>query len=347
MNQKAPAPNSRSFNKSFIPNLCDPQNLLIVLLSVQILAFVITLIKSHDVLINWQILGFASLTLHCISLSASTILCLLRNTVAKRGIVTQAALALGIVLMLSALFSWLGARFLAYESHQSMLFITRNTLIAALTCGLFLRYVYLDYLAKQREKAELSSRLEALQSRIRPHFLFNSMNSIASLIASKPEQAENAVLDLSELFRATLNTKDSYVSIREELELCKKYLNIEGLRLGDRLKLEWQVEDQVLNHLIPPLTLQPLVENAIYHGIQPIPEGGTIRFEAYLKQQTIYLLISNPVSNKEQTRHGNQIALSNIADRLAALYSDQALIKTSQLDDIFTTTLRLPARSSR
>lgn len=347
MNQKAPAPNSRPFNKSFIPNLCDPQNLLIVILSVQILAFVITLIKSHEVLINWQILGFASLTLHCIGLSASAILCMLRTSIGERGIVTQAALALCIVLVLSAIFSWFGARFLAYESGQDSLFIARNTLIAALTCGLFLRYAYLEYLAKQREKAELSSRIEALQSRIRPHFLFNSMNSIASLIASKPEQAENAVLDLSELFRATLNTKNSYVSIREELELCKKYLNIEGLRLGERLKLEWQIEDQVLSCLIPPLTLQPLVENAIYHGIQPIPEGGTIRFEAYLKQKTIYLLISNPVSRKEQTRHGNQIALGNIADRLAALYSDQAMIKTSKLDDTFTTTLRLPARTSR
>ncbi|KZY63238.1 hypothetical protein A3742_10290 [Oleiphilus sp. HI0071] len=347
MNQKAPAPNSRPFNKSFIPNLCDPQNLFIVILSVQILAFVITLIKSHEVLLNWQILGFTSLTLHCIGLSASATLCLLRKYIGERGIITQAAFALSIVLILSAFFSWLGARFLAYESPQGALFIARNTLIAALTCGLFLRYAYLDFLAKQREKAELSSRIEALQSRIRPHFLFNSMNSIASLISSKPEQAENAVLDLSELFRATLNTKNSYVTIREELKLCEKYLNIEGLRLGERLKLEWQIEDQVLNFLIPPLTLQPLVENAIYHGIQPIPEGGTIRFEAYLKQKTIYLLISNPVSSKEQTRHGNQIALGNIADRLAALYSDQALIKTSKLDDVFTTTLRLPARTSR
>lgn len=347
MNQKAPAPNSRSFNKSFIPNLCDPQNLLIVILSVQILAFVITLIKSQEVLINWQILGFSSLTLHCIGLSASAALCLIKNTVSERSIVVQAALALIIVLTLSAIFSWLGARFLGYETQQNTLFITRNTLIAALMCGLFLRYAYLDFLAKQREKAELSSRIEALQSRIRPHFLFNSMNSIASLIASKPEEAENAVLDLSELFRATLNTKFSYVSIGEELELCKKYLNIESLRLGDRLNLEWSIDDKVLGYMIPPLTLQPLVENAIYHGIQPIAEGGTIRFEAYLKQQSIYLLISNPVTNKEKTRHGNQIALGNIADRLAALYSDQALIKTSQLNDIFTTTLRLPARKSQ
>ena len=347
MNQKAPAPTSNSFNKSFIPNLCEPQNLLIVILSVQILAFVITLIKSHEMLINWQMLGFTSLTLHCIGLSASASLCLLRNIIGEQSIVRQAALALGIVLLLSALFSWLGAGFLGYEAGQKTLFIARNTLVTSLICGLFLRYVYLDYIAKQREKAELGARIEALQSRIRPHFLFNSMNSIASLIAIKPDAAENAVLDLSELFRATLNTKESYVSIGEELELCKKYLNIESLRLGDRLTLEWKVDPNVLSYIIPPLTLQPLVENAIYHGIQPIPEGGSIRVEAYLKQQSIYLLISNPVSSKEKTRHGNQIALGNIADRLSALYSDQAIIKTSQLNDMFTTTLRLPARKSR
>ena len=347
MNQKAPAPTSNSFNKSFIPNLCDPQNLLIVILSVQILAFVITLIKSNETLIDWQILGFASLTLHCIGLSASACLCLVRSALGEQSIVRQAAFALGVVLLFSAFFSWLGADFLGYETEQKTLFITRNTLVAALICGLFLRYVYLDYVAKQREKAELGARIEALQSRIRPHFLFNSMNSIASLIAIKPEAAENAVLDLSELFRATLNTKESYVTIGEELELCKKYLNIESLRLGDRLTLEWQIDPQVLSYIIPPLTLQPLVENAIYHGIQPIPEGGAIRVEAYLKQQSVYLLISNPVSQKEKTRHGNQIALGNIADRLAALYSDQAIIKTSQLNEMFTTTLRLPARKSR
>ena len=140
----------------------------------------------------------------------------------------------------------------------------------------FLRYNYIQRSLHTREESELHARIQALQSRIRPHFLFNSMNIIASLIPVDPDVAETVVEDLSELFRASLQEEGSEVSIEEELALCRRYTRIEYLRLGERLNIEWQIEDAVESVKIPLLTLQPLLENAIYHGIQPMPEGGTI-----------------------------------------------------------------------
>jgi len=345
MNNSRPAPDKqRSQYKSFIPNLCDLQTVLFVILSIQVLAFVIALIKTQDALINWQLLGITSLLLHTIALSTCAVLCALRPVVMHRSVRYQASIAICTVISLSGIISWTSTQLVIGNEAVALSFIGSNMVVAGLLTSLVLRYFYLSYSVKQREKAELHSRIEALQSRIRPHFLFNSMNTIASLISSKPQVAEDAVLDLSELFRATLNTQNSHVKIRDELDLCRKYLNIESLRLGDRLNIHWAVNDAVVEYLIPPLTLQPIIENAIYHGIQPLAQGGTIDIEAYLKKGSIYLLVRNPVSEAEPTAHGNQIALANIADRLHALYAEQAILKTSKIDGIFTTTLRIPAR---
>jgi len=140
----------------------------------------------------------------------------------------------------------------------------------------------------------LRARLEALQARIRPHFLFNSLNSIASLIASDPERAELAVLDLSDLFRASLAKPGSLVAWRDELALARRYLSIEQYRLGARLELDWQVEGVPDDLPIPQLTLQPLLENAILHGIQPRVEGGRVEVRARYVDGLFELCVSNP-----------------------------------------------------
>ncbi|MCH2158286.1 MAG: histidine kinase [Oleiphilaceae bacterium] len=347
MNNKATAPQKDvTLTNSFIPNLCHAQSIAIVILCTQVLAFIIALIQTTHGLLDWQTLGFTSLILHAIGLSSCVLLCAARPINARFSIIAQAFLALLIVILVTALISYASIRFVETHIVDNANFIIQNTIVAGLISGLALRYFYLGYLAKQQQKAELQARIEALQSRIRPHFLFNSMNSIASLIATKPELAEDAVLDLSELFRSTLNTQRRYVALQEEISLCKKYLNIEGLRLGDRLRVSWKIADNTLQVMIPPLTLQPIVENAIYHGIQPLADGGTIDFEAYIKNEHVYLLVSNPVGESEKNTHGNHIALSNIADRLSAMYKKTAVLKTSQHNNIFTTTLRLPIQSS-
>lgn len=191
------------------------------------------------------------------------------------------------------------------------------------------------------------SHLTALQARIQPHFLFNSMNTIASLIAVNPDQAEEAVLDLSELFRASLRTVDQLIPLNQELDLCQRYLAIEALRLGDRLTLEWAIEPGLEAQAIPPLSLQPLVENAIYHGIQPRPDGGTVRIEAQSRGDFVYLMVQNPIPDQNDRQHeGNRMALANIRLRLQALFGAPAVLKQSHHNDIYTVTLRLPRQSA-
>jgi two-component system sensor histidine kinase AlgZ len=220
--------------------------------------------------------------------------------------------------------------------------VTKTSIISSIIACILLRYFYLQAQWKEQRQSELKSRIQALQARIRPHFLFNSMNSIASLIASNPQQAEDAVLDLCSLFRATLNNQQALIPIEEEIELCKRYLNIEALRLGDRLKLKWQIKPLSKKIKIPPLSLQPLFENAIYHGIQPRTEGGTITLITEEKDNSLSIMISNPLSDVNNKHDGNHIALENIRSRIQAIFGDHAILKTSIYNNIFTVTLRIP-----
>ena len=153
----------------------------------------------------------------------------------------------------------------------------RNLLVAVVLAGIVLRYFYLQQQLRLQEQLELQARLDSLRSRIRPHFLFNTLNSIASLIMSRPAAAEQAVEDLAELFRVSLQESHRTTTVADELRLCELYLGIEQLRLGDRLQVQWQVQVEAREQPMPSLLLQPLVENAIYHGLFPAAAGGIIR----------------------------------------------------------------------
>ncbi|TNC81472.1 MAG: sensor histidine kinase [Oleiphilus sp.] len=330
---------------NFMPDLCQVTAVLFLLLSTQLFALIITLITSKKGLIDWEFLGLLSVYCHCIVLSCATVICQSRPWLANRSVRLVAAYCLSAIIAVSALFSWMFTRIIPSGSLPlEQDFILRSVLISALVGGILLRYFYLQHQWRLQKQAELRARLQALQARIRPHFLFNSMNSIASLVTIDPERAEEAILDLSQLFRATLNNQKMLITAEEELELCKRYLNIEGLRLGERLKLNWQVSDDIKAARIPPLSLQPLLENAIYHGIQPLTSGGTIDVKAFCKDNSAYIMISNPFVPGPSKSQGNQIALDNIRSRFSAIFGQDAIIKTSQLDDCFTVTLRFPKK---
>ncbi|HID48617.1 MAG TPA: sensor histidine kinase, partial [Chromatiales bacterium] len=185
---------------------------------------------------------------------------------------------------------------------------------------------------------------QALQSRIRPHFLFNSMNTIASLVHAEPGQAEAAVENLADLFRASLSDARARIPLHEELDLCRRYLSIEALRLGDRLRQHWQVDALPGDALVPPLLLQPLLENAVYHGIEPRTEGGRIDIEGQREDGDIVIRIRNPLNGHSGQGHanGNRIALDNIRQRLAALYGRHGGLHIDRDDRHYTTTLRFP-----
>ena len=264
------------------------------------------------------------------------------------------ALVLGITLVLCIAGQWIiyGASGLAFIDDQPFSFdgwlLLNNMVIAAILAGILLRYLYLQQQLRNQQQAEMHARIQALQSRIRPHFLFNSMNSIASLIATDPDTAERVVEDLSELFRASL-AEPSLIPLERELQLCKHYLEIEQLRLGRRLQLDWQINSCNPNIKIPSLMLQPLVENAIFHGIEPLPKGGkiTVKVSQNDKQLSIvisnpYLLAKKPQRNSEHAQRHNRMALDNIRRRLTAHFGSAARLSSSAENGVFTTYIFCP-----
>ena len=229
----------------------------------------------------------------------------------------------------------------------------QRLLVALIVTVSILRYNYVQQSLLRREESELHARIQALQSRIRPHFLFNSMNIIASLIPVDPDTAETVVEDLSELFRASLQEEGSEVSIDDEIELCRRYMRIEYLRLGNRLNIDWRIEKTQGSARIPLLTLQPLLENAVYHGIQPLPEGGTITVALEYAQDSYTITVTNPRLSADLSRpvnskyapeevKGNQLAIRNIRSRLDMLYGKAARLDTHESDQEFVTRITLP-----
>jgi len=256
---------------------------------------------------------------------------------------TGYALILSLTLIFSFIGEWMTLDDMGWDKDKTGNII-RNILVAAVMAGIAFRYFFLQHQLRMQEQAELNSRIQALQSRIRPHFLFNSMNIIASLISIDPETAETVVEDLSMLFRASLNDSSNLpVPLSEELDLCSKYVHIESLRLDDRLRINWRVEVDPAKVKIPLLTLQPLLENAIYHGIQPLPEGGEVSVKIEGVEGKLVVQISNPLPPSDYTHEpGNRMALDNIKRRLEAIYGSEASIISVRGEDTFTTTISYP-----
>lgn len=323
-----------------IPELCNATSLALVVLFAQLLVVVLLYAGGE---ISWVRFGLMSLFVQWIALVSAGLLCALRPILNRVSLSVGALLAFGAVMMVTLVVS-VAAEWVVPRGEGVVARVASHILIAAIITGLVLRYFFVQQALRLQEQAELQSRIQALQSRIRPHFLFNSMNIIASLIAVDPETAESVVEDLSELFRASLNDAGNLVTIDEELSLCERYLRIEALRLDDRLKVDWQVEPTDGGVQIPLLTLQPLVENAIYHGIQPLPEGGTIALGVHYDGEFVNVRITNPKPQQAQASEseGNRMALNNIRSRLAVLYGNAAELVTHDTEQMFVTTLRFP-----
>ncbi|HKL53579.1 MAG TPA: histidine kinase, partial [Wenzhouxiangellaceae bacterium] len=220
-------------------------------------------------------------------------------------------------------------------------------LIASLV---FVRYLMLHRQWQVQVRAEAGARLEALQARIRPHFLFNTLNTIASLVRSRPNDAEQAVLDLADLLRSGLRTNATH-TLGEELELVRGYLRIESQRLGERMRIDWQIDDSLpLDQSIPALLVQPLVENAVVHGIARLPEGGRLEITAGSRGKGVWFVrVENPWPGQEENStssveaRGNRMALDNIRQRLELAYGELASLKIDNTADRFSAEIRVPA----
>lgn len=214
-----------------------------------------------------------------------------------------------------------------------------NTALGVILGGLFFRYMWMREQWIAQQHSELNARIQSLQSRIHPHFLFNSLNSVMSLIAFDPQRAENLLLNLSKLFRASLQELKE-VSLQEEINLCQRYIEIEQTRLGQRLQVEWKIPDiNQLNQVnIPLLSLQPLLENSIYHGVEKISKPSTISILVEINDSTVNIVITNPYyPDKMTVRKGSGIALNNVKQRLRAYYGSSVKLQTYAGLDLHTT----------
>ena len=335
---------SDGLKEFYVPDLCRVRAVFMLLVTSEVLTLALALVRSGNEWIDWSYFGLVSLFVQWTVLTSTALICLLRKRLSQLSVTGATLAILGVVLADVLLFSLLADYLLSAGSGiTSWQDVTTNLILATLFTLMILRYFYLQYQSRQQRDSELQARISALQARIHPHFLFNSMNTIASLIAIRPEQAEDAVLDLSELFRASLGNSDRVIPLAAETDLCRRYLDIEQLRLGDRLTVKWQLEEGLDKQAIPPLTLQPLLENAVYHGIQPRPEGGTITIEGYRKGGFVYLLVHNPLPESDRPGHdGNRMAITNTQARLRGLFGDSAVLKHSQHEGLYTVTVRLP-----
>jgi two-component system sensor histidine kinase AlgZ len=219
----------------------------------------------------------------------------------------------------------------------------KGALIAALF-GLIFQH-YFELRTRAFSPALVEARLQALQARIRPHFLFNSLNAVLSLIRSEPRRAEDTLEDLAELFRVLMSDPRHMTTLEEEFRLCRQYLSIEVIRLGERLQVEWEtgeVDDLLPKAQIPVLLLQPLVENAVHYGVEPAAEPVTIRIQARRSLDRIEVSVTNPFHGDAPAASGNHMALDNIRERLSLLYDVEAQLSTSITNGSFEVRVRFP-----
>ncbi len=337
-----------------LPDFCAAQAVLAVVLIVTLTAVVLAVARQNGALNFWLDLARTSLFLLWTGMGSAALLCLLRKRLATLPLAAASAIALGCMLAVIALVSsgvlWLGGSSLLGPRATNLLlpespwrFFAGNLGIGTIVAALALRYFYVTGEWRRNVELQARARVRALQARIRPHFLFNSMNTIAALTRSDPRRAEEAVEDLADLFRANLNEKRSSITLKEELEVARIYQRIEQLRLGERLHVIWDVTDLPMRALVPGLLLQPLLENAIYHGIEPRPTGGTVIVSGALDDDIIGLTVKNPLPEAGEEAHsGNRIALDNIRERMELLYPGRSSVEASRIGDEYIVRLRFP-----
>ncbi len=223
--------------------------------------------------------------------------------------------------------------------------LLRALVLGLLLCGALLAYFRLR--ARALSPAIAEARLQALQARIRPHFLFNSITAVLSLVRNDPRQAEVALEDLADLFRVLMKDNRELTPLANEVELCRQYLALEKLRLGDRLQVEWHLNSMPGDALVPPLVLQPLLENAVYHGIEPSSEPGVISINIFFKGGDVHAILRNPYQANGGRHHGgNKMAIANVRERLALHFDAEGTLASKVVGNAYEVHLRMPYRQS-
>jgi two-component system, LytTR family, sensor histidine kinase AlgZ len=344
----------------FLPDFCGSRAVLAVVLIVELVALIIAIARQalHDNF--WIDLATSSLFLLWVGLTCTAVLCRTRKWLhslpsARAGLVAIAMLVLTVGIVSEVVFQV--GRIWSFDMNDSSSlfprghagFLLRNLAVGFIVSALALRYFYVSAERKRSIEMEALARIRALQARIRPHFLFNSMNTIAALTRSNPEQAEQAVEDLADLFRASLAEATARISLEEELEIARTHERIEHLRLGDRLQVYWDIDALPMSARVPSLIVQPLLENAVYHGIEMLANGGRVSIVGRSQGEMLQIEVRNPLPPQHSgygEREGNRLALENIRQRLELAWPGRARVETELKDGEFCARLIFPYADS-
>lgn len=327
------------------PSFCDWRMVVAVMAITELAVVLVAVGKDGVPTLGW--LGIATLYAQWMALFCTSGLCVTSSWISR---LTPRGAWLGIWLttvVLAAAFShaaWHAAPALEIEDQLPSTgeFVLQSTGAVGLVALAFYRYL----LVRTRWRAELiaqaEARVQALQARIQPHFLFNSLNTIASLIPVDPNNAEAATLDLADIFRGSMRRADEPIPLSEELQLARQYLDMEQRRLGERLEVDWRVGELPSDASVLPLMLQPLLENAVGHGIQPHAEGGRLTVYGRSEGDLVVVTIANPAEPEDKRTRGHGIAIDNIRERLQLAYGSRASLVTYNSAEQFYAVLSLP-----
>lgn len=332
----------------FFTKIGQWQHLLELIVASNVLAMVLALAEAR----SWQALETARVLqyicfINWVILSFSALVDYFQEFFAKFS--QKMALILGFILLqLVVLFTTCAVNIIQFWASRSTDFSEQVLfqgvglhLSYGILLGAFcMRYLYMREQWLKQQYSELNARIQAMQARIHPHFLFNSLNSVVSLIAIDPDRAENMLISLSRLFRASFQEL-KLVSLAEEIDLCQQYLSIEKMRLGERLNVEWNIQATPIDLkrvTIPLLTLQPLLENSIFHGVEKVLQPSTISVLVEILQNQVSIVITNPYSHDTiKSRKGNGIAIENVKQRLKAYYGQTVKFQVYGGASLYTT----------
>ena len=339
----------------FLPNFCTGEVVFNVVVVAEMLAIVINLIIPRNFLAPTalQDLLLISIFIQWVALAGTAGLCYTRRYLNRLPNLPALGLAYLLLLLTTFVVSectvwllWGIGRIQTARPAWYADFHILNLTISAIVNGLLLRLFLAKHELTQRTMSEARAKLQALQSRIRPHFVFNSLNIIASLTRSEPAKAEAAIENMADLFRMMLSQDENLVPVKNEIDVANKYLTLEALRLENRLTVNWDIGKFPRKAVMPVLTLQPLLENAIRHGIEDLATGGVVDVRLWEENDRIYIRVSNPLP-KIRARTPKIMpgqSLDNIRQRFQSHYGEEASLNSVEEDGRFTVTVVLPTR---
>ncbi len=334
----------------WLPDLCRLPRLAMMLGVAQLTVIVVALVPNATP--AWDAQGFVTASGYALwlALSVSVLLCALRTQLSRLPMRIGALVAVGMAMLVASVAAAIvHGLFASIDADNEMPgfghFVVGSAAVVALLTAIALRYFYVIDRWQMQVAAQARAETDALQARIRPHFLFNSMNMIATLLRRDPLVAERAVLDLSDLFRAALGAGEGTSTLGEEVSLAERFLSIEQLRLGDRLQVHWQRDEPLPWSLpMPRLVLQPLLENAVLHGISRLEAGGTIEVRLAATATTLHIVVRNPAlpPDGQLQAQGAGHAQRSIAHRLGYAFGPKARMTYGWDDGYYACNIHLP-----